>query len=588
MQQQSNVKLIKAVKPIGQVLNENHKLRVAAYCRVSTDGEEQLNSFTSQVTYYKDKIRENKDWEYVGIYSDEAVTGTKVATREGFQKMIVDCMDGKIDMVITKSISRFARNTVDTLNFVRKLKSYNVAVFFEEENINTLTMDGELLLTILSSVAQQEVQNTSEHVKKGLKMKLQRGEIIGNPRCLGYDFDPKTKILTINEEEADIVRFIFNKYAEGYGMERICKDLRTMGCKTKRGNVRWEARTVAGIITNEKYKGDILFGKTVTIDPIEKKRVRNGGQGDQYYFEKNHPAIISDELWEKANRIYQIRLEEAKRYPQCQGQVFVGKFAMSGKLRCGCCGTILSRRTHMKTTAISKNVWKCRKSVKEGHKFCGNSKSIDEDALQKGFVQALNMLLLCEENVLSSFIKTLESAEAIDEERNNMNRITSEIKTLELRKSRALDAMIDGSITKDQYNSKVKEINDMLIKLNDELATSEAISKKKNTIREKLEEFSKMIDQGTKFEEYDGDVFEAVIHKVIVGGDDKNGNFDPYQITYVFNLVGTGYSSTDNHVVVGHFECDYKYYTFDYDPIVQMKVKKQRFTLPCRIALKLE
>ena len=148
--------------------------------------------------------------------------------------------------------------------------------------------------------------------------------------------------------------------------------------------------------------------------------------------------------------------------------------------------------------------------------------------------------------------------------------------------------MIDGSITKDQYNSKVKEINDMLIKLNDELATSEAISKKKNTIREKLEEFSKMIDQGTKFEEYDGDVFDAVIHKVIVGGDDKNGNFDPYQITYVFNLVGTGYSSTDNHVVVGHFECDYKYYTFDYDPIVQMKVKKQRYTLPCRIALKLE
>ena len=588
MQQQSNVKIIKAVKPIGQVLNDNHKLRVAAYCRVSTDGEEQLNSFTSQVTYYKDKIRENKDWEYVGIYSDEAVTGTKVATRDGFQKMIVDCMDGKIDMVITKSISRFARNTVDTLNFVRKLKSYNVAVLFEEENINTLTMDGELLLTILSSVAQQEVQNTSEHVKKGLKMKLQRGEIIGNPRCLGYDFDNQTKTLTINEEEADIVRFIFNKYAEGYGMERICKDLRTMGCKTKRGNVRWEARTVAAILTNEKYKGDILFGKTVTIDPIEKKRVRNGGQGDQYYFEKNHPAIISDELWEKVNRIYQVKVEEARRFPQCQGEIFVGKFAMSGKLKCGCCGTILSRRTQMKTTSISKNVWKCRKSVKEGHKFCGNSKSIDEDALQKGFVQALNMLLLCEENVLSSFIKTLESADAIDEERNNINRITSEIKTLELRKSRALDAMIDGSITKDQYNSKVKEINDMLLKLNEELVTSEAISKKKNTIKEKLAEFSQMIEKGTKFEEYDGDVFEAVIHKVIVGGDDVNGNFDPYQITYVFNLVGTGYSSTDNYVVVGNFDCEYKYYTFDYDPIVQMKVKKLKLSIPCRIALKLE
>ena len=334
---------------------------------------------------------------------------------------------------------------------------------------------------------------------------------------------------------------------------------------------------------------------------LKKKRVRNGGQGDQYYFEKNHPAIISDELWEKVNRIYQVKVEEARRFPQCQGEIFVGKFAMSGKLKCGCCGTILSRRTQMKTTSISKNVWKCRKSVKKGHKFCGNSKSIDEDALQKGFVQALNMLLLCEENVLSSFIKTLESADAIDEERNNINRITSEIKTLELRKSRALDAMIDGSITKDQYNSKVKEINDMLLKLNEELVTSEAISKKKNTIKEKLAEFSQMIEKGTKFEEYDGDVFElkaynnkgeevfeAVIHKVIVGGDDANGNFDPYQITYVFNLVGTGYSATDNYVVVGNFDCDYKYYTFDYDPIVQMKVKKLKLSIPCRIALKLE
>lgn len=588
MQQQSNVKLIKAVKPIGQVINENHKLRVAAYCRVSTDGEEQLNSFTSQVTYYKDKIRENKDWEYVGIYSDEAVTGTKVATREGFQKMIVDCMDGKIDMVITKSISRFARNTVDTLNFVRKLKSYNVAVFFEEENINTLTMDGELLLTILSSVAQQEVQNTSEHVKKGLKMKLQRGEIIGNPRCLGYDFDPKTKILTINEEEADIVRFIFNKYVEGYGMERICKDLRTMGCKTKRGNVRWEARTVAGIITNEKYKGDILFGKTVTIDPIEKKRVRNGGQGDQYYFEKNHPAIISDELWEKANRIYQIKTEEARRFPQCQGDIFVGKFAMSGKLKCGCCGTTLSRRSHMRTTKTFKNVWKCRKSVKEGQRHCRNSKAIDEEVLQKSFVQALNMLLLCEGNVLTSFIKTLESADVIDEERNNINRINSEIKTLELRKSRALDAMIDGAITKDQYNLKVQEINEMLLKLSEELITSETLSKKKNTIKEKLKEFSQMIEEGTKFEEFDDDVFETVIHKVVVGGDDENGNFNPFLITFVFNLVGTGYSSVDNHVVVGSFECDYKYYTFDYDPVADMKVKKLKTSLPCKLALKLE
>ncbi len=585
--QQSNVKVIKANKPIGQVLSENQKIRVAAYCRVSTDGEEQLNSFASQVAYYKDKINENKDWEYVGIYSDEAVTGTKATTRDGFQKMIVDCMDRKIDMVITKSISRFARNTVDTLNYVRKLKNYNVAVFFEEENINTLTMDGELLLTILSSVAQQEVQNTSEHVKKGLKMKLQRGEIIGNPNCLGYNFDPVTKKISINEEEADIVRFIFNKYVEGYGTERICKDLRSMGCKTKRGNVRWESRSVAGIITNEKYKGDLLFGKTVTIDPIEKRRVKNLGQGDQYYFEKHHEPIISDELWEKANRIFKVKSEEAKRMPQCKGDIFVGKYAMSGKIKCGHCNTNLTRRSHMKTTTEFKNVWKCIKSIREGQKFCKYSKSIDEEVLKKGFVQALNMLLVCEDNVLKSFIKTLESVEIQDEERNNTNRIVSEIKTLELRKTRALDAMIDGTISKDLYNTKIQEINNSLFQLNEELSELEALNKKKKTIKDKLKEFSSMIESGSKFDEFDDDVFDAVIHKVIVGGDEE-GQFNSYLITYVFNLVGTGHTSIDNYVVVGKFDCDYKHYSFEYDPVSETKVKKLLYTLPCRIALKLE
>ena len=586
--QQSNVKIIKAVKPIGQVLNESQKLRVAAYCRVSTDGEEQLNSFTSQVTYYKDKIRENKDWEYVGIYSDEAVTGTKVATRDGFQKMIVDCMDGKIDMVITKSISRFARNTVDTLNFVRRLKNYNVAVLFEEENINTLTMDGELLLTILSSVAQQEVQNTSEHVKKGLKMKLQRGEIIGNPKCLGYNFDSKTKEMSINEKEADIVRFIFNKYADGYGMERICKDLRAMGCKTKRGNVRWEARTVASIITNEKYKGDLLFGKTVTIDPIEKKRVKNNGQGDQYYFENHHDPIISSELWDKANMLYKIRTEEAKRSPQCREDIFVGKYAMSGKLKCGCCKTVLSRRTQLQTSTEKKVVWKCAKSIKQGHNQCGNSKSIDEEALKKAFILAINRLLICEGNVLNSFVKTLDSADIQQEETNNINRINSEIKNLEIRKSRALDAMIDGIISKDQYNLKTQEINDSLFKLNEELQVAETVNKRKNTIKEKLQEFADKIESGSKFEEFDDDVFQAIIHHVVIGGDDKDGKFNPYLVTFIFNLIGTGYSSKDNVIVVDRFDCQYKYYSFEFDPVVNARVKKLQCLLPCRIALKLE
>lgn len=181
--------------------------------------------------------------------------------REDFQRLINDCMNGDVDMVITKSISRFARNTLDTLKYVRMLKDKGVAVFFEEENINTLTMDGELLLVILSSVAQQEVENISANVKKGLKMKMQRGELVGFQGCLGYDYNPEDKTLTVNEEEAAVVRYIFQRYTEGAGGSVIAKELENLGYKTKRGSPKWADSTVIGIIKNEKYKGDILLGK---------------------------------------------------------------------------------------------------------------------------------------------------------------------------------------------------------------------------------------------------------------------------------------------------------------------------------------
>ena len=201
-----DVEVIKARNTLSPRARTNFekRLRVAAYCRVSTDTEDQLNSYKSQVEYYTELIKSKPEWSLAGIYADEAITGTQVKKREDFQRLINDCMNGDVDMVITKSISRFARNTLDTLKYVRMLKDKGVAVFFEEENINTLTMDGELLLVILSSVAQQEVENISANVKKGLKMKMQRGELVGFQGCLGYDYNPEDKTLTVNEEEAAV------------------------------------------------------------------------------------------------------------------------------------------------------------------------------------------------------------------------------------------------------------------------------------------------------------------------------------------------------------------------------------------------
>ena len=283
--------------------------RVAAYCRVSTDTEDQINSYNSQVEHYTDFIKQNNEWTLAGIYADEAITGTQVDRRIDFQRLINDCMNGDIDMVITKSISRFARNTLDTLKYVRKLKEYNVAVFFEEENINTLTMDGELLLTILSSVAQQEVENISANVKKGLRMKMERGEMVGFQGCLGYDYDPETKSISVNEKEAEIVRYIFRRYLEGVGGMVISRELEEQGYLSPRGYKRWTETTVLGIIKNEKYKGDLLMGKTFTVDPISKRRLDNFGEQDKFYIENHHEPIISEEDFEKAQGI---RLRRAK------------------------------------------------------------------------------------------------------------------------------------------------------------------------------------------------------------------------------------------------------------------------------------
>ena len=343
-----DVEVIKAHNTLSPRARTNFekRLRVAAYCRVSTDTEDQLNSYKSQVKYYTELIKSKPEWSLAGIYADEAITGTQVKKREDFQRLINDCMNGDVDMVITKSISRFARNTLDTLKYVRMLKDKGVAVFFEEENINTLTMDGELLLVILSSVAQQEVENISANVKKGLKMKMQRGELVGFQGCLGYDYNPADKTITINEEEAAVVRYIFQRYTEGAGGSVIAKELENLGYKTKRGSPKWADSTVIGIIKNEKYKGDILLGKTFTVDPISKRRLYNFGEEDQFYIREHHEPIISEEVFEAAQEILRRRAKPRSLNVDGKREKFSRKYAFSCMIECGFCGGTLTRRSN--------------------------------------------------------------------------------------------------------------------------------------------------------------------------------------------------------------------------------------------------
>ena len=366
--------------------------RVAAYVRVSTDGDEQLESFQSQKQYYQDKISENRDWVMVGIYADEAITGTKVDKREQFQRMIQDCMDGKIDVIMTKSVSRFSRNTVDILQYVRLLKGKGIAVIFEKENINTLTEQGEMMLTLMGTLAQNEVESTSKNVKLGIKMKMKRGELMGFNGCLGYDYHPEDKTITVNEAEAETVRLIFELYLQGYGTYTIAKRLEALGKVNKKGVVKWTDSGVRGIIKNEKYKGDLLLQKTITTDPISKRRIENFGEEEQYYVHDHHEPIVSREVWEQAKEIRLSRNHPSDMKADGKREKYTKKYAFSSMCECGFYGTKLTRCTLHSGSKYETPVWYCRNAANKGKHNCPNSKSMRESILENAFLEAYKLL----------------------------------------------------------------------------------------------------------------------------------------------------------------------------------------------------
>lgn len=273
-------------KETGKIVNR--KIKVAAYARVSTDLEEQKTSFISQQQYYTKKISKEPNWIFTEVYADEGISGTQTLKRVNFLRMIEDAKNGKIDLILTKSISRFARNTIDTLKNVRLLKEHNVGVIFEEENINTLDMSGELLLTVLSSVAQQESETISSHIKLGLRMKKERGELVGFNGCYGYKCYTRENRLEIVEDEAVNVRKIFKWYLEGSGCREISQKLYENNILNRKGTNRWSASTIYGILHNEKYMGDVEQGKTFSINPLTHKRYINKGEEDKFYIKDHH------------------------------------------------------------------------------------------------------------------------------------------------------------------------------------------------------------------------------------------------------------------------------------------------------------
>ena len=384
--------VIPAKEESAQELEKKKNLRVAAYCRVSTNSEEQLNSYENQKAYYTEKIMTNPDWTMVDVFADEGKTGTSACKRKDFLRMIRQCRQGKIDMILAKSVSRFARNTVDTLNYTRELRSLGIPVIFEEQNINSIHPESEFLITIHGAFAQSESEDTSSRVRWGIQQSMRTGKAnIQFKTLLGYKKGPDGEMV-IEPEQAETVKLIYEMYLSGKTLRSIKESLEARGLRNAAGTTEWTTSNLRTILSDEKYCGDVLRQKTFIRDCISKQVVKNTGQRPKYLIQNHHDAIIPREQFdavqfEMARRRAQTG-RSRKSVPTGMGK-YSGKYALSGLLFCGECGTAY-RRVVWTQHGEKRAVWRCISRLDYGKKYCKDSPTLDEEPLQQAVLAAIN------------------------------------------------------------------------------------------------------------------------------------------------------------------------------------------------------
>ena len=376
---------------------QQRKRRVAAYARVSTDSDEQLSSYEAQVDFYTRYIQNNPEWEFVSVYTDEGVTGTNTKKREGFNRMIEDALAGKIDLILTKSISRFARNTVDTLTTIRRLKEKGIEVYFEKENIYTLDAKGEVMITIMSSLAQEESRSISENVTWGKRRSMEEGKIcLGYKHFLGYE-KGEDGLPKIVEEQAEVVRRIYSSFLEGCTVRAIADQLTEEGIPTPAGKSKWRVSTIMSILQNEKYKGDALLQKTYTADFLSKTVKKNKGEIPQVYIENSHPAIISPDTFNLVQK------EIEQRRPNRRQLYKSSPFA--SKIICGDCGGFYGRKVWHSGTKYRSHIWRCNRKYQ--HDVPCSTPKLLESEIEDAFIIAFNQVLGDKEQYIARFEELL-------------------------------------------------------------------------------------------------------------------------------------------------------------------------------------
>ncbi|WP_294755511.1 recombinase family protein [uncultured Flavonifractor sp.] len=492
--------------------------RVAAYCRVSTDSEEQINSYTAQKAYYTQKIEESPDWELAGIFADEGITGTSMKKRKEFNRMITACKRGGIDLILTKSLSRFARNTVDCLETVRMLKARGIGVIFEKENINTLTESSEFLITLFSGFAQAESESLSSNIQLGIRMAMKEGKVNFHYRSmLGYrrGADGKPEIVP---EEAEVVRRIYRRYLEGCSEGQIQRELTQDGIATAKGVKAWSHQIVHNILTNEKYAGDALLQKTFTTDCISKKVKKNTGELPQYYIKDNHPAIIPRDIYQQVQEEMARRTSKRKILQKSgkteQGK-YSAKYALSERLVCGECGSPYKRCTWARN-GVKRIVWRCVSRLEFGKKYCHNSPTMAEDKLHVAILMALNRVVEASDGLQDELAETLRKACAPEGEGNNLLELERELEMLIARQNTLLDqalANMDDLTITEQLKAMLEEKQHLQAQV--DAAKKETVSR--------ISENSRMVEYAAYLKEhlngfphYNDEIIRKIIERITV------------------------------------------------------------------------
>lgn len=519
-------KTITVIEPKQALLVDKAKYqqtRMAAYCRVSTDSAEQKTSYETQKQVYTDMIARRKDWTMVGIYADEGISGTRADKRPEFNKMIKDCLAGKIDYIITKSVSRFARNTVECLEFVRMLKARNIGILFEEQNIDTLKCDSELYLVIYAGFAQSESESMSKNITWAFRKNFEEGKVVINyKRMVGYrkGEDGKPEIVP---EEAEIVRNIFEWFLAGRTPREIVAMLQADGVQTKCGKVKWQVSTILRILKNEKFCGDAILQKTVTLDCISKTHKKNTGEAPMYYVHNNHDPIISRETFNKAQEeLLRRNALKPATSSTVTAQGRYSRYALSEILHCDECGSRYKRCTWT-SSGEKQIVWRCVNRLQFGKKYCKSSPTIGEDILHQAIVRAINHFNQENETTYRLLMKaSLSDALGIGGSNEEMELLTRRIDSLNKKMMALVSEAVAEGQSIDDNEGEFKEISDEIAQLNNRVSAIKELMTNDENAKSRLESINAKVEElKDGITEYDDTIVRQMIECVKVYDDNK-------------------------------------------------------------------